>query len=78
MKVQILGGGCAACESLAANTAAAIEIAGVEATVEKITDMDTIVEMGAMITPAIAIDGAVKRAGRTLSVEEIAAILAGA
>ncbi len=78
MKVQILGGGCATCESLAVNTAAAIEIAGVEATVEKITDMDTIVEMGAMMTPAIAIDGAVKRVGRALSVEEIAAILAGA
>ena len=43
----------------------------------KITDMDKIADMGVMITPALAVDGSVKRAGKVLSVGEIVALIAG-
>jgi len=38
---------------------------------EKVTDIDTIVEMGVMITPALVIDGKVIMSGKVPSVEEI-------
>ncbi len=75
MKVQVLGGGCARCTSLAANAAEAIEKSGVDATLEKVTDMDAIVDMGALVTPALAIDGTIHRPGKILSVEEITTLL---
>lgn len=77
MTIQILGGGCAKCRSLEANTKIAVETAGIEARVVKITDMDKIADMGVMITPALAVDGSVKRAGKVLSVDEIVALIAG-
>jgi small redox-active disulfide protein 2 len=75
MKLQILGSGCAKCQALANNAKEAIEKAGLEAEIEKITDIDTILEMGVMMTPGIAIDGVVKKTGKVLSVDEIAALV---
>lgn len=71
MTIQILGTGCAKCQSLEANAKAAVEKAGLEAKVEKISDSDAIADMGVMITPALAVDGTVKKAGKVLSVDEI-------
>jgi len=47
------------------------------AEIEKITSSEAIMEMGVMMTPALAIDGDVKSKGRVLSVEQIAEILKG-
>ncbi len=75
MTIQILGGGCPKCQQLAENAQSAIDAAGVEASIEKITDSDKIMEMGAVMTPALAIDGDVKSAGKVLSADKIAALL---
>ena len=75
MTIQILGGGCPKCQQLAENAQAAIDEAGVDASIEKITDSDKIMEMGAVMTPALAIDGEVKSAGKVLSADKIAALL---
>jgi small redox-active disulfide protein 2 len=75
MKIQILGGGCAKCQKLAENARAAIEEAGLEAQIEKITDSDRIMDMGVMVTPALAIDGDVKSTGKVLDKAEIARLL---
>lgn len=71
MKVQILGSGCPKCRALEANAREALRGAGISAEVEKVTDMDTIIDMGVLVTPAIAIDGVVKSSGRVLSSDEI-------
>lgn len=71
MKIQILGSGCPKCRALEENARKAVELAGISAEIEKVTDMDAIVEMGVMMTPAIAVDGVVKASGRVLSPEEI-------
>ena len=73
--IQILGTGCAKCERLRNNAEEAVRNAGVEAAVEKITDLDTIAALGVMMTPALAIDGEVKLCGRVPSPEEIARLL---
>ena len=52
-----------------------MKLAGVEAQVEKITDIGQITSFGVMMTPALAIDGQVKAVGKVLSPEEIKKLL---
>ena len=75
MTIQILGMGCPKCQTLEANAKAAIAKAGLEADVVKVADADAIADMGVMVTPALAVDGTVKKAGKVLSVDEIIALL---
>ena len=75
MTVQILGGGCANCQKLEANAREAISRLGLDATIAHVTDSDEIVDMGVMVTPALAIDGVVKKSGSVLSTDEIVTIL---
>jgi small redox-active disulfide protein 2 len=77
MKIQILGTGCPKCRQLEANAREALAGASIEASVEKVTDVDEIINMGVMMTPALAVDGMVKSAGKVLSKDEIARILQG-
>ncbi len=75
-RVQVLGPGCPKCESLWKNAEVAVRELGIEAAVEKITDIDTMIELGVLMTPALAVDGEVKAVGRVLTAEEIKALLA--
>ena len=75
MTIQILGTGCPKCKALEANAKAAVAQVGLDAQVEKITDINDIADMGVMVTPALAVDGTVKKAGKILSVDEIIALL---
>lgn len=75
MTIQILGSGCPKCRALEENARRALELTGVAAEIEKVTDLDRITEMGVMMTPAIAVDGVVKQSGRVLSPEEISPFL---
>lgn len=78
MKIQILGTGCPKCQALEANAKAAVARAGLTASVEKVSDIDAISDMGVMVTPALAINGVVKKAGKLLSVDEIVTLVQGA
>lgn len=71
MKIQILGGGCPNCKQLEDNARKALERLGIEAEIEKVTDSNEIMEMGVMMTPAMAVDGEVKSTGRVLSPDEV-------
>lgn len=73
-RIQILGSGCPKCAKLTENAeAAARELGGYE--IEKITNVADIVRFGVMMTPALAVDGEVRSAGRVLSREEIKTLL---
>jgi small redox-active disulfide protein 2 len=74
-RIQILGTGCPKCKALTANAEAAAKEVGVDAVVEKVTEIQEILKFGVMITPALVIDGHVKSAGKLLSVEEIRKLL---
>jgi len=77
MTIQILGTGCPKCRQLEANAREALADMTLEATVEKVTDLDQIMNMGVMITPALAVDGVVKSTGKMLTKSEITQILEG-
>jgi len=62
MIVQVLGTGCARCKTLFENTKKAVEEAGVDATVEKVEDIQKIMSFEILMTPGLVIDGVVKAA----------------
>ena len=74
--IQVLGPGCPKCAKLAKNAEEAAKQLGIEATVEKITDIGQIVNFGVMMTPALVIDGEVKVVGTVPSPDEIKELLA--
>ncbi|MGE4300515.1 MAG: nitrophenyl compound nitroreductase subunit ArsF family protein [Victivallaceae bacterium] len=78
MKIQIYGSGCDKCKKLYANAEAAVKSAGIDAELEKVTDMDAIVAAGVMMTPALAVDGKIVSSGKVLSSTEITEFLGGA
>lgn len=75
MKIEILGTGCPKCESLVKNVEAAVRELGIEATVEKVTDIVEIANRGVMMTPALSVDGDIKLVGKVATVEELKALL---
>ena len=77
MKLQILGTGCPKCKQLTANAEAAVAELGLDAEVEKVTDIKQIMALGVMLTPALAVDGEVKSSGKVLSTDDIKKLLEG-
>ena len=71
MTIEILGTGCPKCRALEENAARAAREAGVQADIVKVTDIEQIMNRGVMLTPALAVNGVVKSAGRVLGVDEI-------
>jgi small redox-active disulfide protein 2 len=70
-KLQILGTGCPKCKKLAELTEEAAKSLGIEYEIEKVSDIQKIMSFGVMLTPALAVDGQVKVAGKVPSVDEI-------
>ncbi|MCX5783750.1 MAG: thioredoxin family protein [Elusimicrobia bacterium] len=69
--IQILGMGCQKCNKLYEHAETAAKELGIEYNMEKITDINKITEMGAMMLPALAVDGTIKIAGRVPTIETI-------
>jgi small redox-active disulfide protein 2 len=74
--VQILGTGCPKCEKLKEHAEQAVRELGIEATIEKVTDITEITAFGVMMTPALAVDGEVKMIGKVPSADQIKQYLA--
>jgi small redox-active disulfide protein 2 len=75
MVIKILGTGCAKCKKLEENARTAIAEAGIDASIEKVTELDKIMDYGVMMTPALVIDEKVVSAGKLLSPSEIKPLL---
>ena len=75
MKIQILGMGCLKCKQTEANTKEAVKNLGIDAAIEKVSDINQIIDFGITVTPALAVDGEVKFSGKIPSVEEIEEVL---
>ena len=73
--IQILGTGCAKCKKLAENAEAAAKALDIEYQLEKVTQINDIMKMGVMLTPALVIDGEVKAAGKVVSPDDIKTML---
>ena len=74
-KIQIIGTGCPKCKKLTESAETAAKELGIDYEIEKITDINKIISFGVMMTPALAIDGVVKAAGKVLTPQEIKALL---
>lgn len=75
MRIQILGTGCPKCNKLEENARQAASELNLDFHVEKVKDLQQIMAFGVMITPALAVDGVVKVAGKVPGVEDIKKML---
>ncbi len=78
MNIKVLGSGCANCKALESRTNEAINLLGLEAEIEKVTDVLEIASYGVMSTPALVIDEHVVMTGRVPNVTELQQLLTGA
>lgn len=75
MEIAILGTGCPKCRQTAEVVRQAVELAGVPATIRKVEDIGEIMKYRVLRTPAVAVGGQVKIAGKVPTVEEVVALL---
>jgi small redox-active disulfide protein 2 len=75
MIIKILGSGCKKCLALAENAKVAAQTEGIDAKIEKVTDVIAIASYGIMSTPGLVIDEKVVSSGRVLNASEISALL---
>lgn len=71
MEIKVLGPGCAKCKQTEQIVTEAVAAAGVEARVEKITDVMAIAGYGVFGTPAVVVDGEVKIMGKIPKKDEV-------
>ncbi len=64
MEIKVLGPGCAKCSKTEKLVQEVIKETGVDATVEKVTDMMQIASYGVFGTPSVIIDNEVKCIGK--------------
>jgi len=76
MKIEIYGPGCPKCKRVFQNAEEAVKDLNLDAEIEKVEDIQKIMDAGVMMTPAIVVDSEVKSVGKVLSVDEIKKILA--
>ena len=63
MDIKVIGPGCANCKKLLEVTKQAVKEIGLETEVEYVTDIQKMVELGIMQTPALSINGKVVLSG---------------
>ncbi len=78
MTIKVLGPGCMNCKTLERRTIEALGQLNVEASVEKVEDLDGIVSYGIMRTPGLVIDEKVVWAGGVPTVERIKELIGAA
>jgi small redox-active disulfide protein 2 len=76
IKLQVLGSGCSKCIALGEHATAAAEALGLDYALEKVTDINAIIDAGVTRTPALVVNGEVKSSGKVLSVDDIKSLLA--
>jgi small redox-active disulfide protein 2 len=77
MKIEVLGSGCPKCMSVEQNVKKALAELAVQAEVEKVTDIQQIIQRGIMSTPALVIDGKVVFQGKSPSVAQLKHFIQG-
>ena len=75
MEIKVLGTGCARCKSLEKITRKAVDELNLDATVEKVEDIQKIMEYAVMRTPALVINEKVVMSGQVPKVAQIKDLL---
>jgi len=71
LNIKILGPGCANCKKLEAITHEAVGGLGLEAQIEKVTDMGRIMDYDVLSTPGLVIDETLVCSGRIPTIAEV-------
>ncbi|MDY6972940.1 MAG: thioredoxin family protein [Thermodesulfobacteriota bacterium] len=71
MEIKVFGPGCAKCQKTEEIVREAVGETGVEATIQKVTDVMEIARQGVFGTPAVVIDGDVKSVGKIPKKEDV-------
>lgn len=71
MNIKVLGPGCPKCRQTETTIKEAVAESGVDANVEKVTDLMQIAQSGVFGTPAVIIDGEVKCVGKIPKKEDV-------
>ena len=74
-EIRVLGTGCPKCKKLEEVTRSIAEDMKIDFNLEKVTDLDKIMDYGVMMTPALVVDGEVKTAGKIPGIEDIKTML---
>ncbi len=76
MKLTIFGSGCAKCNLLTQHAEEAARELGATYELQKVTDMNQIIDAGVMRTPALAVDDRIVVEGKVPSANELKQYLA--
>ena len=76
-RLQVLGPGCAKCRMLGEHAERAARELGLDYELEKVTDLERILEFGVVATPALVVDGEIRVVGRVPSTPRLKELLAG-
>ncbi|MCK8603168.1 thioredoxin family protein [Desulfoferrobacter suflitae] len=71
MEIKVLGPGCPKCQQTEKVVKEAVSEAGIQANIEKITNILDIGSYGVFGTPAVVIDGIVKSVGKVPTKDEV-------
>jgi len=71
MDIKILGPGCPKCQKTEEIVKETVAESGVDASVEKVTDMMEIANYGVFGTPAVVVEGEVKSVGKVPKKDDI-------
>jgi len=63
ISIKILGSSCKKCQTLEAKVRELVDANSIEATVEKVTDINKMMDYGIMMTPGLVINEEVKSVG---------------
>ncbi|HEX2948467.1 MAG TPA: thioredoxin family protein [Armatimonadota bacterium] len=69
--ITVYGPGCAKCKQTEELVRKVVAETGIDATVVKVSDIKAMVTAGIMSTPAVAVDGVIKIAGRVPKADDI-------
>jgi small redox-active disulfide protein 2 len=75
MEIKVLGTGCARCKSLEKITRQAVEELSLDASIEKVEDIQKIMEYAVMRTPALVINEKVVMTGQVPKIAELKDLL---
>jgi small redox-active disulfide protein 2 len=71
MEIKVLGPGCPRCQQTEKNVKEAVAESGVDAKVDKVTNVMEIARYGVFGTPAVILDGEVKSVGKIPTKDEV-------
>ena len=66
MEIKVLGPGCANCHKMVELAKQAVKELGIDAKIEKITDIGQIAMHGILSTPGLIVNGKIKHSGKPL------------